>query len=156
MLMPVEKMLLMAMHTTLLHDSSNCLPALRWSNEVSPLIYKLQLSNLINNQVDALQLRKLCNNNIIRFIIDRVVSTEDADYLVTKLGSLKPLQLSVDYNSTASQINADDRKDLSGIDVEQAIHDFIAMLEIENKQEIEQYCLQLYRKYRWNTSIFAA
>ena len=88
------------------------------------------------------------NNNIIRFIIDRVVSTEDADYLVTKLGSLKPLQLSVDYNSTASQINADDRKDLSGIDVEQAIHDFIAMLEIENKQEIEQYCLQLYRKYR--------
>ena len=56
--------------------------------------------------------------------------------------------MSVDYNSAASQINVDDRKDLSGIDVEQAIHDFIAMLEIENKQEIEQYCLQLYRKYK--------
>lgn len=119
-----------------------------YKNTQSPLIYKLQLSNLVSKNVDVTQLRKLCSNNIIRFIIDKVVSTEDADYLVAKLGSLKPLQMSVDYNSAASQINVDDRKDLSGIDVEQAIHDFIAMLEIENKQEIEQYCLQLYRKFR--------
>jgi DNA repair exonuclease SbcCD nuclease subunit len=119
-----------------------------YENTCSPLIYKLQLSNLVAKGVDALQLKNLCKSNIIRFIIDKVVSTEDADFLATKINSFKPLQLSVDYNNAASMPALDDRKDLSGVDVEQAIADFVAMLDVENKQEITQYCLLLYKKYK--------
>lgn len=119
-----------------------------YENTHSPLIYKLQLSNLVANDIGVEQLRSLCKGNIIRFIIDRVVSTEDADYLVAKINSFKPLQLSVDYNNAAAMPGIEDRKDLSGVDVEQAIADFITMLDVDNKQEITQYCLQLYKKYK--------
>jgi hypothetical protein len=40
----------------------------------------------------------------------------------------------------------ENRKDFSGIDIEQAIIEFIDLMDINNKQELINYTIDLYRK----------
>jgi len=42
--------------------------------------------------------------------------------------------------------DTDDREDLSGIDIPQAVEEFVNLLEIKNKKEIIDYTLGLYEK----------
>ena len=75
---------------------------------------------------------------------------EDMDILLKKLNLLKPRNLTVDYDINFNRIleNTDDKEDLSGIDIPQAIEEFINLLEIANKKDIIDYTLNLYEKSR--------
>ena len=75
---------------------------------------------------------------------------EDMDILLKKLNLLKPRTLTVDYDINFNRIleNTDDKEDLSGIDIPQAIEEFINLLEIANKKDIIDYTLNLYEKSR--------
>ena len=42
-------------------------------------------------------------------------------------------------------INDDARRDLSGIDIEAAIGEFIDLMDIENKDEVSKFTLELYK-----------
>jgi len=72
------------------------------------------------------------------------------DILLQKLNLLKPKNLTVDYDINFNRLidNTEDREDLSGIDIPQAIEEFINLLEIENKKDIIDYTLSLYEKSR--------
>ena len=42
-------------------------------------------------------------------------------------------------------ISDDTRKDLSGIDIEAAIEEFIDLMDIDNKAKVTEYTLELYK-----------
>jgi hypothetical protein len=72
------------------------------------------------------------------------------DILLKKLNLLKPRNLTVDYDINFNRIleNTEGKEDLSGIDIPQAIEEFINLLEIANKKDIIDYTLNLYEKGR--------
>ena len=88
-------------------------------------------------------------NNLVKLKIDRRISPDDADVLLTKMRQYAPLQFVVEYETNFCDYDLDgDRKDLSGIDIEQAMREFIDLMDINNRQEVVDFTLELYKKIR--------
>ena len=91
---------------------------------------------------------KKINNNIVKLKVDKNISQDDMDVLLRVFNKFAPEQLSVDYDINFNRIldESKHKEDMSGIDVSQAITDFINLLDIEEKKDIIEYTLDLYRK----------
>lgn len=114
----------------------------------TPKHIKLLLSNLITTK-DADELfRKIIYNNIIKLVIDKNISTEHLDILVAKITGFKPSDIRIDYdvNYNKIKIDANESLDLSGVIIEQAIEEFINLLDITNKKEVIDYTVGLYNR----------
>ena len=70
------------------------------------------------------------------------------DILHSVLTKLKPESLTIDYDINFNRIleNTEHKEDLSGIDVKQAITEFVNMLDIDNTSDIIDYTLNLYEE----------
>jgi hypothetical protein len=68
--------------------------------------------------------------------------------MLSKLNLLSPAELTVDYDINFNRLigEVEDKKDFSGIDIEQAIYEFVNLLDVENKKDIIDYTTELYRK----------
>lgn len=116
-------------------------------NNVSPQYRKISLSELvlypnINNEV-----RSIFTNNIVKLKIDKNISQEDLSYLTSKLNLLKPEILTLDYDINYNKISEEPLgKDLSGIDISEAITEFVGLLEVDDKKEILNYTLDLFKR----------
>lgn len=116
-------------------------------NTVSPSHYNILLSELVKKQTITDEVRETFKDNLIKLKIDKRITADDTDILLTKLKQLNPLQFTVEYDSSYSPYDiSEDKKDLSGIDVQQAIIEFIDLMDINNKSEIINYTLDLYKK----------
>tara|TARA_Y100000310_G_C20702883_1_gene831615 strand:+ start:5494 stop:6546 length:1053 start_codon:yes stop_codon:yes gene_type:complete len=117
-------------------------------NRLSPKHKKIQLSELVKIGDITPDVRENFKNNFIKFIIDMNISPDDVDALLRKLTPLNPLNINVDYaiNFNKYQIDEDVRTDFTGIDIKTAISEFISMLDIQNKEEVERYTVDLYKK----------
>ena len=60
----------------------------------------------------------------------------------------KPNDLQVDYdvNYTKIKMKDDSNVDLSGVDINKAIEEFVEMLDINNKKEVIEYTINLYNR----------
>ena len=117
-------------------------------NNVSPNYKKISLSELVREGNITSSVIGLVTNNIVKLKVDMNISQEDMDILLQKLSLLRPESLTVDYDINFNRLIDDtqDREDLSGIDIPQAIEEFVNLLEIKNKKEIIDYTLGLYEK----------
>jgi DNA repair exonuclease SbcCD nuclease subunit len=116
-------------------------------NTVSPHYIKISLSELVSYETITPELRNLFTNNIVKLKIDRNISQEDLITLTTKLNQLRSQNLSIDYDINYNKItNGIREKDLSGIDISEAIEEFVNLLEIENKKDVLDYTIDLYSK----------
>ena len=117
-------------------------------NHISPCYQKISLSELVEEGEITSHIVKSVTNNIVKLKIDMNISQEDLDVLLGVLTKLKPEGLTVDYDINFNRLleNTEDKEDLSGIDVEQAIEEFINMLDIDNKKDIIDYTLGLYER----------
>lgn len=117
-------------------------------NNISPEHIKIYLSELIQYETITTELKNLFTENIIKLKIDRNISQEDLLVLTTKLNQLRPQALSIDYDINYKRLpgNSNDR-DLSSIDISEAICEFISLLEIDNKKDVLSYTLELYNKW---------
>jgi len=120
-------------------------------NNVSPNYKKVSLSELVNEGNITQSVIKTFNNNIVKLKIDMNISQEDLDILLLKLSKLKPESLTVDYDINFNRLieDTDSKEDLSGIDIPQAIEEFVNLLDIENKRDIIEYTLGLYEKSKF-------
>jgi DNA repair exonuclease SbcCD nuclease subunit len=117
-------------------------------NNISPKYNKISLSDLVEaGNFTPIIINKICNN-IIKLKVDMNISQQDMDILLKKLSLLKPEVLTVDYDINFNRLidDTDNKEDLSGIDIPQAIEEFVNLLEIKNKKEIIDYTLGLYEK----------
>ena len=117
-------------------------------NTISPNYIKISLSQLIREGNITSHIIDLVTNNIVKLKVDMNISQDDMDILLQKLSLLKPESLTVDYDINFNRLidNTDNKEDLSGIDIPQAVEEFVNLLEIKNKKEIIDYTLSLYEK----------
>ena len=88
------------------------------------------------------------SRDVIKFIVDKNVNSADMDLLVTKLASYKPSDIRIDYDANYNKVQfaEDNEFDLSGVDMSEAITEFINMLDIDNKSEVAKYTTELYNR----------
>ena len=117
-------------------------------NKISPLYEKLTLSELVEEGSITNRIKHIVTNNIVKLKVDKNICQEDMNVLLSKLSLLRPESVSVDYDINFNRIldESKHKEDMSGIDVSQAITDFINLLDIEEKKDIIEYTLDLYRK----------
>ena len=88
------------------------------------------------------------NNNIVKLKVDKNISQEDMDILTLVFNKLQPEQFLVDYDINFNRIldKREDIEDLSGVDVEQAIEEFIGTMDLSDSKAIIEYTLGLYER----------
>lgn len=119
-----------------------------FANNISPNYNKISLSDMVQAGEITPIIRAKFTNNIVKVKIDMNISQEDMDVLQRTLTSLKPEVLTYDYDINFNRIldNKEDIEDLSGVDIEQAIEEFVNSLEPSNKKSIIEYTLGLYER----------
>lgn len=117
-------------------------------NTISPEYKKISLSELIEAREFTKNIKHVFKNNIVKLKIDKNIAQEDIDILLRKLHLLSPAELTVDYDINFNRLigEVEDKEDFSGIDIEQAIYEFVNLLEVENKKDIIEYTTELYRR----------
>lgn len=114
-------------------------------NAFSPKHKKVYLSDLVEVGDLTDEIKDVFTGNFIKFIVDMNISPDETDMLLRKLTSLNPRNINVDYaiNFNKYRIDENSRTDFTGIDIKLAISEFINLLEIENKEDVEKYTLDL-------------
>jgi hypothetical protein len=118
-----------------------------FENTISPKYKKISLSDLVHAGNFTSEVINNIHNNIVKLKIDKNISQEDVDLLLQKISLLKPQELTVDYDINFNRLidESKQREDLSGVDIEQAIVEFVNLLEIKDKKAIIDYTLKLYK-----------
>lgn len=116
-------------------------------NNISPEVIRLRLSQICDEEVEPEELFSSIHGNIVQFIIDEKLAQEDSIFLKKKLSSFKPLQ--IDFFDDSLEINtAGEQRAFEGIDNETAIIEYIEMLNPPNKAALQEYLVNLYRKFK--------
>ena len=78
--------------------------------------------------------------------MDKRISPEHVEILIAKIKQFSPAQLAIDYDFTINEYDlSSERKDFSGINIEQAILEFVNLMDINNKNDVVKYTIDLYR-----------
>ncbi len=109
---------------------------------------KIFLSKLIKLENVDDEFASIIPNNIIKLIVDKNISTDHLDLIVSKITTFKPNEITVDYdvNYNKLKVKDDNEVDLSGVDISKAIEDFVNLLDINNKKEVIEYTIDLYNR----------
>jgi len=114
-------------------------------NKLSPKHKKITLSELKANKKITSDLKEEFKGNFINFIVDEEINPDKLDKLVTKLGTLNAISIKTEFN-LEDKYNIDENYEFTGIDISDAISEFVNILEIQNKKEVLSYMLDLYKR----------
>ena len=119
-----------------------------FENNVSPCYEKITLSELVEEGDITPIVKNKISNNIVKLKVDKNISQDDMDILTAAFNKLQPEQLSIDYDINFNRIldNRENIEDLSGVDVEQAIEEFIGTMDLDDAKAIIEYTLGLYER----------
>ena len=112
-----------------------------FENNISPKHKRIKLS-----EYDSLE--QNVENNIVRIIVDKNIENEELEKYSANIKTKNPVALSFDntmaFNPVSEEL--DEEYDLSGIDMEKAICDFVNLLDIDNKEDVSKYTVELYKQ----------
>ena len=115
-----------------------------YENTMSPKHEKIFLSEIAKTGITQ-KVRKQFKDNWVKLYVDKKIKEDRIELLINKLNALQPLNLKVEYN-----VNDDDFGDIefeyAGVDINQSIKDYVNELDIEHKDEVTTYILDLYKK----------
>lgn len=111
---------------------------------------KIYLSELVKENGITEGVKSNFQNNIVKFIVDKNIAADEIDFLLKKLSSLKPTSINVDYAANFNKFNVqnENNQDLSGVDIPKAIEEFVNMLELNNKKEIIDFTVELFKRVK--------
>lgn len=112
-------------------------------NGISPQHNKIKVSEIISKgKIDNILTKKI-KGNIIKLIVDSNLTTEQVETLTKKITTLNPFTLNVEwlYNNELGNIDTE----IDGINIEECITDFIEAMPINNKKEVLEKTLELYK-----------
>lgn len=118
-------------------------------NTVSPKHKKYTITDLIQIYNDRKTLDSALDKKFVKIVLDKYINQDDLNSLTAKLASYKPLSLIIDPAVNFSYFSDNDEKDqdLSGIDISKAIIEFVNMMDINNKEDVTAYTLNLYNNH---------
>lgn len=112
-----------------------------FENNISPKHKKIKLSEYES-------VKGTIENDIVKVIVDKKLDNDELEKYTVNFQKMKPLSLSFD-NTIAFDPKIEmspEECDLSGIDMEKAISEFVQLLDIDNKEDVTKYTLNLYRQ----------
>ena len=116
-------------------------------NKISPKHKNILLSDLILEKTINDKVRKMFLNNFVKLKVDRRTTPDDLEFLITVFKTLNPAQFNVEYEGNFNEYDLEEEKrDFSGIDIQQAIIEFIDMMDTNNKKDLINYTIELYQK----------
>lgn len=116
-------------------------------NTLSPSHIKIKLSDLARVGTIDEEYKNIIGYNIIKFIIDRNIMPDEAEYIIHRLLRHKPKIFNVDYSINFNKFNSPESdRDLSGVDIPTAIREFVSELDIDNIDSIIEYTIDLYKR----------
>lgn len=117
-------------------------------NTISPKHKKYTLTELIETYNDNNKIKPAFEKRFVKVVLDKYINQEDLNTLTAKLATYKPLSLLFDPVVNYSFFGDSDEKnqDLSGIDITNAIIEFVNMMDINNKQDVINYTVDLYNQ----------
>lgn len=119
-----------------------------YQNDISPKHKKIYLSKLVKHPGITDEVKNMFVNNIVKFIVDKHISPDEIDLLLSKFSELNPISINTDYEINFNKFGIDEQDEIniSGIDIAEAIEEFINMLDVENKNQLVKETLELYNK----------
>jgi DNA repair exonuclease SbcCD nuclease subunit len=118
-------------------------------NNISPKYYKLNLSDIIKEEGITNNIKQLFAYNFLNIKIDKNVSADDIHVLQTVFSQLKAEQIIYDYDLSYNKIQNDTTdQDFSGVDIPAAFEQFIQMLDIDDKRDMTEFMVDLYKKHK--------
>lgn len=115
-------------------------------NTHSPKHFKIKISECIDGIYNLEKLKNTIPNNIILLIVDKQVSPEQANLFASKLHTLKPFSLRIDFNYDHQYSILEKNTDLTSVDIAQAIEEFVTTLDIDYKIETIDYLIDIYKQ----------
>ena len=115
-------------------------------NTISPRHVKISLKELALSETITEDIRLLIHNNIIRLKIDCNISKEDQKILSLKLNQLNPYSLQFDYDVQSKMLDASAERNLSSVDIQQSIIDFVKLLNTTKSESVLEYTLDLFNR----------
>lgn len=118
-------------------------------NTHSPQHFNLQLSDLMSYGGITQEVKSYFNNNLVKLKVDRRVSPDDLEYILSVYKSLNPSNIVIEQMRDICKFGLDENKeDLSSFSIEEAIVRYIDSMDgVENSNEIKKYCVNLYQTY---------
>ena len=115
------------------------------SNDTSPRYFRLNLNNIIKN--DNLEpLKHILKGNFIKIVVDKNISNESLSILTHAINKYSPRVVQIDYDiNFGINLSSNEKLDLGGIEIEQAIKEFVNLLDINNKSEVTNQTINLYK-----------
>jgi len=113
-----------------------------FENNISPKHKKVKLSELDTNK-DAI------SNNIVKIIVDKKIEDGGYDKYSQNVSNLKPFSFSFDNSMDLDEPKLDEESeniDMSGVDFSKAITDFVDIMNIDNKEDVLNYIMDLYKR----------
>jgi DNA repair exonuclease SbcCD nuclease subunit len=116
-------------------------------NNISPKYKKITLSEMVAAGTITSDIKMQITNNFVKLKIDRNINQDDVSTLYTVINQLAPNSITVDYDLNYNKILTDNNSyDFSGIDIPNAILEFVNLLDVDEKDSIIKYTLNLYKK----------
>jgi DNA repair exonuclease SbcCD nuclease subunit len=111
-----------------------------FENKISPKHKKIKLSQFDDS-------KNIIGNNIVKIIVDTNIENDELEKYSTNIQQLNPISLSFDNTTAFNPIleELDEEYDLSGVDMEKAITDFVNLLDIDDKDSVSNYTLNLFK-----------
>ncbi len=118
-------------------------------NTLSPRHSKITVTELQQYCDTKRDISELFANNIVRVVVDGKHGVDDIDKVIKYASGLNPVNLSIDYSLHDTTIGVNEALSVSdSVDLDQTLRDFIATLDIEDKSEIEAYCIDVLKKVK--------
>lgn len=117
-------------------------------NTISPRHIKIPMSKL--DEDPMLLTPERLKGNIVRVIVDQKINTDSVEKLITKINSNNPATSSVEYVTSSIPLVDGTLKecDMSTINIESALEEFIQLLDVEEKDKTRTTCIDIFKLCR--------
>lgn len=115
-------------------------------NTFSPKHIKIHLSEIQTDEKKLDAIKSTIKDNIISFIVDSDITSDDLDKITTKIQSLVPKSLRVDFKNV--DMDNGDLKSSESYDIlniEETITDYVGNTDMEHKEEVIEYLIASYK-----------
>jgi DNA repair exonuclease SbcCD nuclease subunit len=113
-------------------------------NTISPKHQKIKFSEIVKHKSIPKSWKHIIKNNIINFIIDVDIDPDKIDFFSKKIQSHNPLMFKMTCDNQDLKLEEQNNMNLESVDIPNNINEFVQMLDIDNKQDVVNYIIDIY------------
>jgi hypothetical protein len=117
-------------------------------NIVSPQFLRLSLSDICSDYYTIPEIISQIRGNIFKLIVDKNITHKDLNILTNLINGVNPFEFSYEWAIGTEANEEGVSTNLEYLDFGDLIRDYIKLLDLDNKNKIEEYILNLYKKVK--------